>query len=100
MMKRNRAIGRSFHAPKAGALVVVPLLHTQEVWGSSPRAPTITTIDSKRLHLFLIPPVPAKFLQLCQNCVKTPQFGRAVPEPSFALRFILASASRFICSFI
>jgi len=39
--------------------------------------------------------------QLCQNCVKTPQFGLTVPEPvAFALRFILASASRFICSFI
>jgi hypothetical protein len=76
-------------------------LHTQEVHGSSPCAPTIPTIDSKRLHLVPIPPVPAKLPQLCQNCVITLQFGRTVPEPvSFALRFILASASRFICNFI
>ena len=77
------------------------IIHTQEVTGSSPVAPTITLFDSKRLHLVSFPPIPAKQPQLCQNCVKTPQFGSAVPEPdSFALRFILASASRFICNFI
>src|SRR5450755_4298651 len=46
--KENPTKGGNLHyqrvpnppAPKAGALMVVPLLHTQEVAGSSPAAPT------------------------------------------------------------